>query len=201
LVRAGLRSLDAELLEPESLEFARLWIEHSNPRLAIVEPLEYPDAVRELVPLLPVVILTASTNVESLYRAVTDGVSGYLHVSASLQSLKSTVDVILAGGTQLDVTYAARIVRTLTLARQEFLHSPSTLTRRELEVLGLLATGLTNDEIAKRLTLAPSTVTNAVSRVLGALGVRNRVEATLWAVRAGLVNYNETKEEENVVCV
>ena len=189
LVRAAIPCiLDVELLEPGSLDTALDYATRLELSLAIVEPLAYPGAVRALVSRLPVVVLTTSTDAALLYRSVRDGASGFLHVSEPVSTVVETIKAVLSGSPRLSMADAARMVECLSLVRQSFLDSPSPLTRRELETLELLAQGLTNAEIGAKLTIAESTVSNTVYRLFKALGVRNRVEAARWAIRAGLVD-------------
>jgi len=180
--------LDAEILEPGSLNIALDYTTRLTCDLALVEPLAYPGAVRALAPQLPVVVFTTSTDPALVYRAVRDGASGFLHVSEPVSTMVKTLQAALTGTPGLSVANATGIIESLDATRQCFLNTPSPLTKRELETLELLAQGLTNAEIGERLTLTSHTIGNVVYRLFKALGVRNRVEATRWAVRAGLVD-------------
>lgn len=186
LVRAAIPViLGLEILEARSLDQARAWTAH-RPRLAIVEPLWFPACVQVLAPMVPVVVLTSSTDPVLLRRVLKQGASAFVHISENPERLREAVEDTLAGAPRLSLAQAGEILETLALARQEFLGSPSVLTPRELEVLELLATGLTNKEIGESLVITERTVQNTVYRLYKALGVRNRTEAAIRALRAGL---------------
>jgi two-component system, NarL family, response regulator LiaR len=73
--------------------------------------------------------------------------------------------------------------------------APEALTARELEVLGLIAQGLSNQEIANRVMVSEPTVRTHVSRILGKLHLASRTQAALYAVREGLADADETRTE------
>jgi len=187
LVRAAIPViLGLEVLEARSLDQAQAWTAH-KPRLAIVEPLWFPESVQVLAPLVPVVVLTASTDPVLVRRVLEQGASAFVHVTEDPEHLRESVEDVLAGAPRLSLAQANGLLETLSLARQGLLESPSVLTPRELEILELLATGLTNSEIAEHLVVTTRTVQNTVYRLYKALGVRNRTEAAIRALRAGLV--------------
>ena len=192
LIRVAITQvLNCELLEPNTIEQAQCWAQRFEPGLAIVEPLAYPGVVLALSPLLPVLVLTQSTDERLLVQSIQAGASGFLHLSVSAGEFKDMVQSILEGVPKLSTIDVRRITEHLTQARQEFLNSPTPLTHGELEVLILLSQGHTNTEIAGRLSLAVGTIKHTCNRIFQKLGVRNRVEATLWAVRAGLVDMDK----------
>lgn len=120
-------------------------------------------------------------------RAVQLGVNGFLTKSGDPYDLIRGIKAAAAGGAALSPTVAAHLIDVLRTAPVTGAHGRvASLTARESEVLGLLAKGLSNAEIAAELFLVEGTVKGYVSNVLTQLGVRNRVEAAILAHQAGI---------------
>ncbi|WP_030144697.1 response regulator transcription factor [Glycomyces sp. NRRL B-16210] len=136
-----------------------------------------------------VLVVTTFNLDEYVYEALRAGASGFLLKDAPPSQLLHGIRTVATGAALLDpeVTrqlvgrYAARIRPTDTAA------GDLPLTPRELEVLLLIADGLSNGEIAARLVISPETVKTFVSRILTKLGLRDRVQAVVYAYRRGLV--------------
>jgi DNA-binding NarL/FixJ family response regulator len=138
--------------------------------------------VRELAPRLPqtkIVMLTVSTSRRDLLDAMRHGARGYLTKDLSPDALLRSVRGIRRGDLPMSRIFAAHVVDELArAARRGSGTTPDNgLSSREEEVLGLLADGLTDREIAENLQISPRTVETHVSNVLHKLGVRNRAEA------------------------
>ncbi|WP_433199802.1 response regulator [Dactylosporangium sp. CS-047395] len=137
-----------------------------------------------------VVILTTFDLDRYVYAALSAGASGFLLKDVSPEQLVAAVRLVRAGDAllapaitrRLIERYAARDARTATLHRDL-----STLTPREVEVLALLARGLSNAELAERLFLSDATVKTHVARILSKLGLRDRAQAIVVAYETGLV--------------
>ncbi|HEX6345152.1 response regulator transcription factor [Umezawaea sp.] len=135
-----------------------------------------------------VLMLTTFDLDEHVYAAVQAGASGFLLKDTLAADLLSAVRVVARG----DACVAPSVTRRL-LERHVGTASPpaaaalDVLTEREREVLGLIARGLSNSEIAVHLFLAEGTVKTHVSRVLAKLGLRDRVQAVVHAYECGLV--------------
>jgi len=151
------------------------------------------EATRRVVPAVPenlrVLMLTTFDLDEYVYRAVRAGASGFMLKDVRPAELVHAVRAIHSGDTLL----APAITRRLLA---EFVRRPppgerpaalGELTERESEVLGLVARGLSNAEIAQRLFLGETTVKTHVTRVLSKLGLRDRVQAVVLAYESGLV--------------
>ena len=137
-----------------------------------------------------VLVLTTFDLDEYVYAAVRAGASGYLLKDTPPQELLAALRVIAEGNALLSPSVTKRLIEEF--ARQpeiESVDSPQLgdLTERELEVLRLLATGLSNREIAAKLFIGEATAKTHVSRVLTKLGVRDRVQAVVLAYEAGVV--------------
>lgn len=137
-----------------------------------------------------VLILTTFDHDEYVYRALQAGASGFLLKSAPPRELAGAIRTV-AGG---DALLSPEITRKLIEDYISRPHRPTTdpvifeeLTPRETEVLRLLAHGLSNAEIARRLYLSEPTVKTHVTRMLTKLGVRDRLQAVVLAYESGLV--------------
>lgn len=141
-----------------------------------------------------VVILTTFDVDEHVYEALRAGASGFLLKDAPATQLVQAVRAAAAGDAVLAPSVTRRLIATFTAAgpalRPERLPD---LTARELEVLRLLADGLSNAEIAERLVVGEATVKTHVARILMKLGVRDRVQAVVVAYRSGMVSLPATE--------
>jgi DNA-binding NarL/FixJ family response regulator len=133
-----------------------------------------------------VLILTTFDPDEYVYEAIRAGASGFLLKDVEPEELVDAIRVVAAGNALLGATVTTRLLERFGQAPAK---APSLeeLTERELEILRLLAEGLTNAEIAERLVVSETTVKTHVSSVLRKLGVRDRVQAVIAAYDAGVV--------------
>ena len=176
----------------EAVEQARLHhpdVVLMDVRMPVMDGLE---ATRELTARdsrTRVLILTTFDLDEYVYTALRSGASGFLLKDAPADQLLTAIRVVAAG----DALIAPSITRRLIA---EFAQRPrptdrpeqlEPLTSREREVLGLLARGMSNSEIAAALFLGEATVKTHVARVLSKLGLRDRVQAVVLAYESGLV--------------
>lgn len=145
--------------------------------------------IREQLPQTAVVVLTAFDDDDNLFAALKAGAIGYVLKDASLEQIVDAIRAARTGEGFLSASLVARVIheftRIDTMARgQRQLFAQ--LTRREAEVLELLASGLRNRQIAQRLNLSEKTVRNHISAILGKLHANDRTEAALIASRHGL---------------
>lgn len=137
-----------------------------------------------------VLVITTFDLDEYVFQSLRAGANGFLLKATPPGALVDAVRTVAAGESLLDPSVTRRLVEHF-LARPEA--DPETqerldgLTDREREVLVLLARGLSNDEMGERLFLSPATVKSHVTRILGKLGVRSRVQAVVLAYETGLV--------------
>jgi DNA-binding NarL/FixJ family response regulator len=116
------------------------------------------------------------------------GAVGYLLKDVAPQDLVSAIRTVHGGGTLLHPTVVEELVREVS--REVGVATPNPLTAREREVLALIARGRANKAIAFELGVAEKTVKTHVSNILGKLGLTDRTQAALYAVREGLVDAN-----------
>jgi DNA-binding NarL/FixJ family response regulator len=138
-----------------------------------------------------VLILTTFDLDEYVYDAIRAGASGFLLKDVTAERLFDAVRVIAAGDALLAPTVTRRLISEFATMRRQPDAPPAAslaaLTPREIQVLRLVAEGLSNPEIAGRLTITEETVKTHVSRVLTKLGLRDRTQAVVTAYETGLV--------------
>jgi DNA-binding NarL/FixJ family response regulator len=148
------------------------------------------EATRRM-PRQKVLILTTFGLDEYIIEALRAGASGFLLKDAPVEELVRAVRTVAAGDAQLSPAVTKRLLdqvaRRLPAAVQRDMGSLAQLTEREQEVLRLLAVGMSNAEIAGALVVSEPTVKTHVSSVLQKLGLRDRVQAVIYAYENGLV--------------
>ena len=153
------------------------------------------EATRRIMARWPhakIIILTTFDD-EYVFEGLRAGAVGYLLKAVSGEELARAIRTVAAGGALIDPSVTRKVVEAFTRMKPPTPSpSPSAalvepLTEREMEVLRLLAEGLSNREIATRLYLAEGTVKNYVSSILGKLGARDRTQAALRARELGLI--------------
>lgn len=154
------------------------------PTLDGVEALK---SIRPEFPELPVLILTSFSGDAHIYAALRAGASGFLLKEMGGDELVDAIRGAAKGRPQLHPEIAKRLMARAPMPQDPF----EELTERERDLLKLLARGMSNKEIAAQLTLTEMTVKGYVSDVLMKLGVSDRTQAALMAVRFGLVKPEE----------
>jgi two-component system, NarL family, response regulator DevR len=160
-----------------------------RPRVALVDG-RLPDGsgievcrqVRSVDPGVRVVVLTSYDDDEALFAAIMAGASGYVLKQISGGDLVAAVRRVAAGQSMLDPAVTARVLQRLRHGAGKDPRSQH-LTPKEEQVLGLVAQGLTNRQIAERLGVAEKTVKNYVSTLLSKLGAESRTQAAVMAAR------------------
>ncbi|WP_431047428.1 response regulator [Streptomyces sp. P1-3] len=141
-----------------------------------------------------IIILTTYDLNEYVYEALSAGASGFLLKDVSPDHLVAAVRLVRANDALLAPKITRRLIERFSPRAdvKPMVHRDlSGLTTRELEVLRLLATGLSNAELAERLTLSTATVKTHVARILSKLGLRDRVQAVVLAYETGLISPGE----------
>lgn len=141
-----------------------------------------------------VIMLTTFDRDEYVYTAMKAGASGFLLKSAPPEDLIRSIRLIAAGDTQLAPAVTRRLVEDFVRRPPPGQALPNTfdrLTDREVDVLKLVAEGLSNSEIAGRLYLSEATVKTHINRILTKLQLRGRVQAVVLAYESGLVRPGE----------
>ena len=146
-------------------------------------------AIKEAAPTARIIMLTVSDEEADLYDAVKNGASGYLLKDSSIDEVAQAIRVVADGQSLISPSMAIKLLdefKQMSRSDRQQVPTPR-LTERELEVLKLVAHGLNNREIAKRLFISENTVKNHVRNILEKLQLHSRMEAVMYAVREKLV--------------
>ncbi|HWF72788.1 MAG TPA: response regulator transcription factor [Solirubrobacteraceae bacterium] len=150
------------------------------------------DAIQEIVehePAARIIALTVGSDEGDVAAAVVAGACGYLVKDAPLDDVVIAVRAAARGEAWLSPRAAAALLDRVRRDNVESEPEPEVISRlspREVEVLRLVARGLENSEIAEELGISPRTAKNHLSSILGKLGMTNRIQAAIYAVRSGL---------------
>lgn len=139
-----------------------------------------------------VIILTGFVRIEYLTRAITLGAAGFLSKEVDPERIPHAIRVVTSGDSIIDRDVLQEAIQEFYFATgQEAQDRASTvhpLTSQELRVLRFIAEGLNNESIAQMLSVSRNTVKAHVSSILSKLGLSDRTQAAIWAVRRGLVD-------------
>ena len=198
VVRAGVRSMvDASEIKivaeaADGAQALKLALEHRpdlvllDVRMPVSDGITCLGRLRAELPELPVLMFSAYDNPTYVARAVALGAVGFLVKTVSQDELLTAIRGAAAGESIWTREELRRVTGALSTPRVTVdLEVP--LTRRESEVLKQLALGLSNKEIALALTISYETVKEHVQHILRKVGVSDRTQAAVWAVRKGLV--------------
>lgn len=144
--------------------------------------------LRDVAPRSRVIVLTSFLDDERLLPAIRAGAAGYLLKNAQPAELARAIRAAARGEAIIDPTVAARLVDAIATSSPRVIAEPERLTRREREVLELIAAGRSNKRIALALGISEKTVKTHVGHLLAKLGVTDRTQAALLAVRDGLLS-------------
>lgn len=163
--------------------------------------------IREHLPEIKVLILTTFNDSDLIFDALNEGASGYLLKDMPAETIVQAIMTVKAGGVVLPPDLTAQVVAELKRSRSADGHGeatspnndsakhtliqmPEELTERELEVLKQLGYGLSNREIGELLFISEGTVKNHVSNLITKLGLRDRTQAAIFAVRHGITTFD-----------
>jgi len=141
--------------------------------------------IKEALPNARILVLTSFAESDRVYQAIKSGALGYLLKDATRAQLMQAIRDVADGQASLPPSIAMKVIHEIDHP-QQLLYTADPLTRRELEVLRLIARGLSNQEIANALFVHERTVAKYVSSILEKLQLANRTQAALYAIREGL---------------
>jgi DNA-binding NarL/FixJ family response regulator len=159
-------------------------------RMPVLDGLQAARQVIALQPATRVLILTTFDADDYVYEALRAGASGFLLKDAPADQLVTAVRCLAAGDALIDPSITRRLITRFALAARHPDGLPpevNRLTARELDVLRLVARGLSNNEIARELVVEENTVKTHVSRILTKLNLRDRVQAVVLAYETGFI--------------
>lgn len=147
------------------------------------------SAIKRDYPEIPVLMVSTYENASYIVRAIASGAAGYLLKGASREELVEAVRGVTAGESMIDPAILRTVVENLTHqpVPSEEKRGQDSLTERELEVLALVAQGLTNRQIGQILSISEGTARSHVQNIIQKLGVSDRTQAAVWAVKHRVV--------------
>lgn len=148
-------------------------------------------SIKAVAPSAKIIMLTMSDEEADLYDAIKNGASGYLLKDASIDEVAQAVRLVAEGQSLISPSMATKLLeefKSISRAASRSDGLVPKLTERELQVLGFVARGLNNREIAKDLFISENTVKNHVRNILEKLQLHSRMEAVMYAVRAKLLD-------------
>ena len=158
-------------------------------RMPNVNGIEATRAISATLPSVKILMLTVSDAEEDLYESVKAGANGYLLKEISIEEVAGAIRAVITGQSLISPSMASKLLaefNTLARAAEEKVQVPK-LTERELQVLKLVAQGLSNREVAGQLFISENTVKNHVRNILEKLHLHSRMEAVLYAVRENIL--------------
>jgi DNA-binding NarL/FixJ family response regulator len=154
--------------------------------------------IKQRYPGISVLMVTMHENPDYLLEALKAGAAGYVLKDAPKREVVTAVRQVREGESPLNAALAVRLLKRLTAegkgreGRTAHGEEPAQpLTRRELEVMGLMKRGLTNRQIAQELVISPGTAKNHVEHIIAKLGVSDRTQAVVRALELGLLDLSE----------
>lgn len=151
------------------------------------------QAIKEIKhdqPNISILVLTSFSDEDKVFPAIRAGALGYLLKDSTPEELFKAIHDVYRGESSLHPSIALQVIREIN-RHSDLPPVENPLSERELEVLKLVAQGLTNQEIAARLVLSEWTIRTHVRNILGKLHLANRTQAALFALREGLAEFRE----------
>ena len=142
--------------------------------------------IKETNPEIKIIVLTSFTDDEHILPAIESGATGYLLKDVSAEELARAIEGAYRGEAQLHPEVTRKLMEQVRQPRRTQQQPGEELTPREMEVLRLIASGMSNKEIGRQLVMTERTVKGHVSNILGKLNLQDRTQAALYAVRHGL---------------
>ena len=154
--------------------------------------IEATKQIKAISPGTAVLVLTAYDDDEYVFALLEAGAAGYLLKDVSTDELVDGIRAVQAGESTLHPAIARKVVNRFSQLAQEDENAPlETLTEREVEVLQLAGKGITNRQIADQLSISHRTVQAHLSHIFDKLGVGSRTEAVVYALRQGLLAFED----------
>jgi DNA-binding NarL/FixJ family response regulator len=153
--------------------------------------IEAATEIKETLPHVKILMLTISDEEADLYEAIKAGASGYLLKEIPIEEVADAIRSVWAGQSRISPSMASKLLSefaAMSKASEDKPQMPAPrLTEREMEVLRLVAQGLNNRDIAKKLFISENTVKNHIRNILEKLHLHSRMEAVVYAVREKLL--------------
>ena len=138
-------------------------------------------------PEVKVIVLTSFTEDEQVFSAIKAGAVGYLLKDISPPELAKAIQAVHSGETHLHPEITKKLMNQFVSPKSDIEITPDELTPREMEVLQLIAQGLSNKELANKLTISEKTVKTHLSSIFSKLHLSDRTQAAIYALKHNLV--------------
>jgi NarL family two-component system response regulator LiaR len=146
--------------------------------------------IRTKDPAARILVMTSFATDEMVFPAIKSGALGYLLKDSSPEELVTAIHQVYRGEPSLHPQIARRVLQEISQPPTQ-IRTEEPLTEREVEVLRLIARGMSNQEIAEQLVISETTVRTHVSRILGKLHLASRTQAALYALKEGLAELDD----------
>jgi NarL family two-component system response regulator LiaR len=152
------------------------------------------QAIKARQPEIKILVLTSFNTADMVFPSLNAGASGYLLKDSDSTELVRAIHQVYRGEASLHPTVARQVLTQLSNPEPPQLSPVEQLTGRELDALRLIARGLSNQEIARRMEVSEATVHTHVSKLLAKLKLTNRTQAALFALKNGLASLDDTEK-------
>ena len=156
-------------------------------KMPVMNGLEATRQIKTKYPAVKVLVLTTYGTDEWVFDAIRAGASGYFLKDAPREEVLKAIRGTVEGKTYIDPSVAGKVIGEISSTKKKATSAlTDKLTQREIEVLQLLAKGLTNEDISQKLFLSEGTIRNHISSIVDKLGVSDRTQAAIIALQHGL---------------
>ncbi len=162
--------------------------------MPVMDGIEACQQLKKRRPTVKVIMLTSHDDERDIFAALAAGANGYCLKDADFSRLETAVNAVVSGDLWIDSAIAHKVLRVLpksTSAANPVKATYGQLSEREVQVLNLIVDGLSNQEIADRLSIAKETVKTHIKHLMDKLAVSDRTQAAVKALRYGLVKTQE----------
>lgn len=159
-----------------------------------LDGIETTKRIRQIKPDTSVIILSAYDYPQYVSASLSAGASGYLLKDSDFRDIVSAIHFVYSGKAVFDMKAVHNVAIHFSEEKGEPATEPSRLSKRELEILTLVARGLSNKAIAQQISIGRRTVDGYLTRIFEKLGVKSRTEAVLHALNAGWMTLEEIKQ-------
>ena len=165
-------------------------------RMPKMDGVQCTKIIKENYPQIKIIILTTFDDDEYVYNALKFGASGYLLKGVSMDELENAIKTVYSGRAMINPDIATKVLRLFSrMAKADYTipvgdKGVEELTKTEWKIIGQVATGATNKEIAEALKLSDGTVRNYLSAILNKLELRDRTQLAIWAVQTRAAEYD-----------
>lgn len=162
--------------------------------MPVVDGIEAIQQIRTLDARAHILVLTSFTSDEKVFAAIRAGAAGYMLKDSEPEDLLRAIHQVYRGESSLHPAIAHKVLAELAQTTETKPRSEA-LTEREKEVLGYIAQGLTNNQIAQKLVVSRATIHSHVNRILSKLQLDSRTQAALYAVRSGYITIGRDEKD------